>query len=91
MRNPASSARSSFVATVSNSLHGAGEDAPAGLEDPAQRGIAIQDGESAALEAVGAAHAEVRRQDVAQHHLRAQLDTGYREPDYLLEDWRRLL
>jgi hypothetical protein len=33
--------------------------------------------------------------DVPEHTrdewLREQLDTGYREPDYLLEDWRRLL
>src|SRR5207244_8841966 len=44
-----------------------------GLENSSQRGVAVDDGELAALQAAGAAEADVGGKDPAEHYFRAQL------------------
>src|SRR5438105_2122291 len=71
MRSPASSARSSLLAMR-------GRDYPIGppSKNSAESGIAVEDGDVAFLQAAGAAEAEVGGEDVAEHHLCAQLRAG---------------
>src|SRR3954470_17595643 len=73
MRSPASSARSNLVDIPLKRLHGGARPRPARSENPAEGGVAVEDGDGAFLETLGAAEADVGGEDPPQHDFGPQL------------------